>query len=697
MLAILLPLLATLPAPIQALHVGAGAPSTVALVITPSVRPATTGATDTLSASWGPLPPACNATAQWYRWAVVAGSSAGRLRSDAGANVTFIATAQISSNATVEVTAALAVACAGATSSLVGHAHLTLAVSAPLVVSGIRVSPDPAPADGEVTLAGDVVGGEPPYFVAARWSGGEGATALVPRAGPFAVGVVLGAGTYHPTVSVRDTTGAVATGSLGAPLLVTDGFAISVVPGSAVADTGVPDLFSIASTGATGPLQLALDCGNGSPGMPVPGTPPATYECIYGTAGTRAVRAVGSETTPPYAAASTQRNVTVTAAPVVAESGGEKVGEVGEPLSLPVELTGGVPPFTVAWHLVGTALSGSEPVQYDGAIPLAYAGTRVGTDTVMVGVTDALGDSSSVVPIVVVLFPPLSVAMTATGGLANGTPSLDLAGTIAAGAPPYDWTVVPDGENASTFGGVLLLPGPFAWSGAVVSEGPVGATVYVVDAAGGLFVAPLSATPVAPLALGPLSVTFAGGAWNLSFAIEGGLGPYQVWVNASDGSAWNGSWTDPGVRYVTAPFPGGGHLILTVVVVDRIAAVARASGTFAGPSTSGPVGPWAAVALAAGIAAAAIVLLWWVVPRWRRRAAAAAAPPPAGPDVEATLREIIAAVDGTDRATVELLAAEAGAPVEEVRRTLDRLIADGTVRSGPGDAGEEILAWEALP
>jgi hypothetical protein len=67
-----------------------------------------------------------------------------------------------------------------------------------------------------------------------------------------------------------------------------------------------------------------------------------------------------------------------------------------------------------------------------------------------------------------------------------------------------------------------------------------------------------------------------------------------------------------------------------------------------------------------------------------------------GPDPVAILRRIIEPADGADRTTVELMAEENGIPLATVRSTLDRLIAEGTVRAETGPDGEEVVAWSAL-
>jgi len=74
----------------------------------------------------------------------------------------------------------------------------------------------------------------------------------------------------------------------------------------------------------------------------------------------------------------------------------------------------------------------------------------------------------------------------------------------------------------------------------------------------------------------------------------------------------------------------------------------------------------------------------------RRRPSVTALP---SPDPVAVLREVIEPSDGVDRGLVEMLAEERGVPSEVVRSTLERLKADGTVRSGRGSDGEEVLAW----
>jgi hypothetical protein len=80
-----------------------------------------------------------------------------------------------------------------------------------------------------------------------------------------------------------------------------------------------------------------------------------------------------------------------------------------------------------------------------------------------------------------------------------------------------------------------------------------------------------------------------------------------------------------------------------------------------------------------------------VVARLRRRGPPAETPPS---DPELVLERLISPSDGVDRFTIELLAEEEGVPIAVVRATLDRLIADGRVRSESDPDGGEVLAWE---
>jgi len=57
------------------------------------------------------------------------------------------------------------------------------------------------------------------------------------------------------------------------------------------------------------------------------------------------------------------------------------------------------------------------------------------------------------------------------------------------------------------------------------------------------------------------------------------------------------------------------------------------------------------------------------------------------------LEGILTPADGAERVTVELLAEEAGVPLDTVRSTLTHLIAAGRVRSEVSPEGMEVLAW----
>lgn len=79
----------------------------------------------------------------------------------------------------------------------------------------------------------------------------------------------------------------------------------------------------------------------------------------------------------------------------------------------------------------------------------------------------------------------------------------------------------------------------------------------------------------------------------------------------------------------------------------------------------------------------------WLLPR--------RTPSPAPrPDPVPIVRSIIAACDGVDRSTVELLAEERGVDAASVSRTLERMRRDGSLRYERGTDGEEVLAWSRL-
>ena len=232
------------------------------------------------------------------------------------------------------------------------------------------------------------------------------------------------------------------------------------------------------------------------------------------------------------------------------------------------------------------------------------------------------------------------------------------------------------------------------WNATYRAEGGFPAAVVVVDAAGAVWEANLSAAFLAPVGVAVDFLAAPAGGFEAQVTISGGAPPFVYWINETAGGSWNGTSPVDGTLTVEGSSTESGNTTFDVTVRD---AWDRYNSTEATvelrlPGGNGDLAPSVENALGAVILVLAAVGggAWW-----RRRRSSR--PPAPVPDAEATLHRIIGPADGADRAVVELVAEEEGVPLPIVRETLERLIAQGTVRAERGMDGEEVLAWSREP
>jgi hypothetical protein len=187
------------------------------------------------------------------------------------------------------------------------------------------------------------------------------------------------------------------------------------------------------------------------------------------------------------------------------------------------------------------------------------------------------------------------------------------------------------------------------------------------------------------------------GSLALELSIAGGFPPFDITISASDGENWTHTVPSDGSQTWTLLVSGAGALGLQVAAVDAAGTELEWNATVDLPAPiPAPPSPSAPLSTLPEYGAGALLLLGAslsAVHFYRRRSRPA---PPAPPDPVAVLRQIIEPADGADRATVELLAEEAGVPLGVVRSTIDRLIAEGTIRSDASVEDEEVLSWSAV-
>jgi hypothetical protein len=313
-------------------------------------------------------------------------------------------------------------------------------------------------------------------------------------------------------------------------------------------------------------------------------------------------------------------------------------------------------------------------------------------------VIDAEGSVTSNATARLQVDPELNGSIVSDRSLTASGEDLALTGSVTAGAPPFLWVVVPASvpSNETGVAGILGSVGWFSWSGTYEVEGWTSLTVTVVDAAGGILPATLDLEEVPPLAgnlsLPPGNATEPG-TFGLDLSLAGGLAPFDVTVNGSDEESWNRTVSLDGNATWAFLAPADNSLDLRVSAVDALGTELDWNVTVrvsAGPgespaSTSTLSEDGGGVLLVLGLLATGLYL-------YRRRGRSTPAVPS---DPVAVLRGIIEPADGADRATVELLAEEAGIPLEVVRSTIDRLIVEGTIRTDAGVDDPEVISWTA--
>lgn len=671
------------------------APPAPEVVVDPANWWMETGTNASFSAAWTGPPPGCALDPIWFRWSVLPGGSAGVLEITNGSRTVFAASSGATGTTTLVVRAAASLACGKGVLAAFTRATAAVTVAAPVAVVGLGFATNPLPPNASADLVGTIAGGDAPYVLRVAWGDGSVSEANVTAAGPFSVShVYVAAGTFEPVVVATDSAGQSASAQPQEALNVSDGFAAAIQPSALVVDVGTPVDFSVRTLDAPAGFSSLFGCQN-SELVSSQGPGGLDYGCAFTTAGVAPVsfQAVGA--TSPYLVATAALRELVVPRLSAGFPAGAPAGEVGETVYAPVLLEGGVPPFTVNWSLVGAGTAGSEGVPSDGVAYLPLQPASAGALDLSVTAVDALDQESLPVSETVTVLPPLATDAFASASPAGRAVSLNLSASVLAGASPFAWTVVAGAPatNASASAGTLADAASFAWNATYGTEGTVNVTVVVVDATGASTVENLSVGLAPPLSVRATVVPTGPGTVTLEVNVSGGVAPYSYLWNDSAGDAWNGSSLAPGSLVLRERSSCAGPCSFRVAVVDALGASASAQleVNVSSPTSTAAAGPSATVALAAalvlGVAGAGALLLR------RRRPAQASAPP----DPVAVLREVIAPADGVDLGLVELLAEEQGVPREVVHTTLARLKAEGTVRSGRGADGEEVLAWDEPP
>jgi hypothetical protein len=644
------------------------------------------GSSVSLASVWTSVPPGCTVLPAWFLWTLGPGGAEGALAPTTGPEVNFTAEGVASGVSELVVRSAASVRCGNVSTVVEGSAILNVTVEAPLAVQNLTATPNPVDVGGEEVLRGWVSGGTPPYRLEVHWGDGNTSVENVSAQGPFSLATSLPAGAYHPLVSASDAVGGQAEVAVEEAINSSATFAAAIRPSTLVAEVGVPVEFSIATLHAPSDgFSTALACANAS-------TPPGNRgpACTFVEPGLATVdfEGVGADFPYPEATAVLAEPVdppfSLTLPKLEAP---EEVGRLGY---VPVDLGGGVPPFSLSWHLVGAAAEGTAVVPTDGTFFLAIAPGEAGADLLSVHGTDGVGVAAAAVEEVLDVEPSLNASVAVTASPGEGRLSIALSLSVTTGAPPYYWSIAPSSPtwNGTPGTGNLTGPGSAPFSGLCDAEGALRVSAEVVDAAGAAWNATVGVPTVPRLAVNVTVGLDGEGALRAQVRIAGGAPPFAFRLEGSDGESWNESFPWDGAYSWSAPTTANGAVALNWTVVDGFGVTATGSEQVVVDRTPSPSLSGAYVALGAVGALGGFAGLF----AWRRRLERPV-PKPA-PDPVETLRAIVEPADGADRALVELEAEEAGLPFSLVRETLDRLIANGTILAERGVDGEEVLAWE---
>ena len=695
--------------------------SEVDLAINPPSYWMRTGTNVTLEAVWSSGPPGCDLTPLWYGWAEVSGNATGYLNASTGPSTTFFAASFDSGSARVVARAAAVLEC-GANETVIDRtSEVNLTLVAPLSLSGVGLSPNVLLPGQTATLEGGINGGEAPYTLEVAWGDGTRSRIVLSIPGGFSVAHTFAAGEFVPAVSLEDAEGDLANTPVDEAVSVGSGLEVGILPARAVAEVGMTVEFTGVAVGASPAVSPLFDCSNASVG-PATTTPNGTvFPCTFTSPGTAVVLFGEYPTRPGGPSASTILYEAVVDPPTLSVTSVDSPDEagVGEPLR--VNVSGGVLPITLTWNRSGGGPGGEETLGSNGEGVIMLASATPGDYLVEIGGNDSAGGTAPTATTTLRVGSSLASNAAGASRILSYGALAEVSADAVAGCAPFAWWVVPSllPSNDSAEVGGLATVGDFGWNGSYALEGNLTVTVGVADSCGATSQTELrielvpSLTADATVAPGPTSPieTLA-----VNLSVHGGLPPYRLYVNASNGESWNRTVSSQGASRWWFPTDGTGSLGIAVSISDLLGANQRVDASVvlvppsgpaipSPPGNTSPPGPspdpstnstapsatvssWLAamIVLASVGTAIAIFLL-------RRRKAQRDLPPTSGPDPVATLRRIIEPADGAERFTVELLAEEVGIPLTDVRSTIDRLVRDGRIRSESGADGEEVLSW----
>jgi hypothetical protein len=650
--------------------------------------------TSTVEAVWGGSPAGCILVPGWFSWFLPPGAPArGTLQDPGAALAAFVPATVTSGPSEVGVRSASEISCGTSNWSVTRTAYGNVTTYPPLSLTDLSVGPSGTAVPGPVNLSGDLEGGRPPYHMVVGWGDGASTTLAPTAPGPFRLPHTFPLGTFRPGVTVSDAYGQATDAAVPEPVEASNGTVLAIRASLPLAEVGFPVDFTGTVLRASSPLGVALGC---SPSVEVPPRANLTkVTCHPSTAGFLSV-------TFKYAtlsAASSQEKTLdePVAAPVaIVVQPALPAADVGVPTFVRVTVSGGVPPFNVSCSSAAGPFASLSSVPTDGSFLVPWTPPAAGPSALTGSVRDSLGGAAAGPWSEVWVQPPLNLSLHANATMSANLTTVGVAGTVTGGSNGSLWAVTADPVPVQGgFPSGTVVGGRFDWAASYVQEGVAGLDVTLLDLAGDFVHGTVTTALPLPPTVNVSTLSPSGGplpALRILLDVAGGIPPFSVWVNSSWGDRWNGSDPTPGSWAVDVPLGHAGEANLALTLVD-----ARGDRTNAhiaahvSEAPRGASGPSAALWLPlAGVVLVGVIGGTLAAVRWRRRDPQADLPPL---DPEAVLERLIAPADGADRLTIELMAEEAGVPLATAHATVDRLVADGRIRSESDPDGGEVLAW----
>ena len=283
-------------------------------------------------------------------------------------------------------------------------------------------------------------------------------------------------------------------------------------------------------------------------------------------------------------------NYSITAVPLAASVSSNMIlGQTNAPLSIPITVTGGTPPYT--FTVLGVLPAGLA-ISSTGVISGTPSAT--GSYTFSVEVADHTGASKTVGPLTVgVSGGNIQVTPTSLPTAVVGMPySVTL--SAVGGIPPYTWalsTALPTGLIATSSGSSLVISG----TPTVVST--ISLAFLITDSFGEKLLVPTQYTLAVLNPLGTTTTSFpeatVGTAYSTGISVSGGTAPYTYKSSALPaGLVLNTNGT------ITGTPTTAGVTNVTVTITDSVGAIATftaplevSGGAFAYPAkVSLPIG-----------------------------------------------------------------------------------------------------------